>query len=259
MHQWKRKVHMWQKFGNWAFQREMHFCIEKQNRKEKSRASREKRNCAYDLVTIWYLSLLLSALISWSHSCNVNRAVEDKLFLFLVTSRFSKKGKEKKKENAIPIKSIHEFFCWFVWVFTILSKRSSCVSPALIRYGDTKFRAVIFMDCSFLLCIKIPFFKKKHLNVGALAFLMSGRQRILSCCWHFHIQSSNLQEDGSFVKFSFIKADSCQLLTHSTHEKLCPSPLVLYQGLPQFLAALGPFLPQSRQMRGSWQSTLSNS
>jgi len=89
----------------------MHFCIEKQNRKEKSRASREKRNCAYDLVTIWYLSLLLSALISWSHSCNVNRAVEDKLFLFLVTSRFSKKGKEKKrKKMQFPSSQSMSFF-----------------------------------------------------------------------------------------------------------------------------------------------------
>lgn len=35
------------------------------------------------------------------------------------------------------------------------------------------------------------------------------------------------------MKFSFIKADSCQLLTHSIHEEPQPSPLMLHQGLFQ--------------------------
>lgn len=93
--------------------------------------------------------------------------------------------------------------------------------------------------------------------MGALVFLMSGRQKILSYCWHFHIQCSNLEKDGSFMKLSFIKPDSCQLLTHKhTWGAMTQPPHAAPGIIPVLLAVLDPSLPWIRNTRGSWQRPL---
>lgn len=112
-----------------------------------------KKESFYDLVTTRYLSLLLSALISWSHSCPVNRAAEDRLFSG--ASRFSQNQEERKCNSHL----CSLWACLFVWIFHAVLKRSSCTPLSLLGYGDTKFRAVISMDCRFLLCIDISFIK----------------------------------------------------------------------------------------------------
>lgn len=117
-----------------------------------------------------------------------------------------------------------------------------------------KFRAVIFMDCSFLLRIEFHFFKK-HINIGALVFLTSGRQRMLSCCWHIRIQSRTCSKMAPLWNSAISKQTAVIFLLTAHMRSYASAPSCCTRDYPRVAGCCLSFPPMKQKHEGQMAKT----